>query len=215
VRVVHFRPRKTGPEHPLAVARCAIHGAAFTLYPAGFAPYQRLPTMRLAPDGTTLEPDRSSPQDPLDASFHASLFEAALDARQGRAWARDSAALPSANTSRTPDRWWSTQCRYLSTAESLLALSATTCEQACTTIALLLSVESIELRTPVGKQGYRVLGDAICRVLAQIRGGARRALRLLYCGHVAGLWGEPLHWDVRRNAYERSPFLRPTAPDSG
>ena len=211
MRVVHIRTRKTGPPHPLAVARCATHGVAFTLYPAGYAPYQRQPTLGLAPDGSAVEPDSSSPHDPLDASFSTSLFEAALDASKGHAWARDSAASPGV----IPDRWWSTQCRYLARAACLLALSATTSELTCTTIAMLLSVELIVLRPPLGAQGYRALGGAIRRVLEQIRGGARRALRLLYCGHVAGLWGEPLHWDAGRDAYERSPFLRPQVQGSG
>jgi len=182
---------------------------AFTLYPSGFAPYQRLPTVRMAPDGSALEPDSSSPHDPLDVSFNASLFEAALDASKGHAWARDSAASPTV----IPDRWWSTQCRHLAMAACLLALSATTSEQSCATIAMLLSVELIVLRAPLGARGYRTLGGAIRRVLEQMRGGVRRALRLLYCGHVAALWGEPLHWNVERNAYERSPFLRPAVQD--
>jgi len=209
VRVVHYRGRKTGPQHPLAVARCRSHAVAFTLYPSGFAPYQRLPTVRMAPDGSALEPDSSSPHDPLDVSFNASLFEAALDASKGHAWARDSAASPTV----IPDRWWSTQCRHLAMAACLLALSATTSEQSCATIAMLLSVELIVLRAPLGARGYRTLGGAIRRVLEQMRGGVRRALRLLYCGHVAALWGEPLHWNVERNAYERSPFLRPAVQD--
>jgi hypothetical protein len=41
VAVDHRRARKTGPEHPLVVAKCRKHGGAFTLYPPGFVPYGR------------------------------------------------------------------------------------------------------------------------------------------------------------------------------
>jgi hypothetical protein len=41
LRKVGFRPRKTGPCHPIAVIVCRIHGGHFTVYPPGFAPYAR------------------------------------------------------------------------------------------------------------------------------------------------------------------------------
>lgn len=38
----HWRARKHGPGFPLAVARCRVHGRAFTLYPPAWVPYGRL-----------------------------------------------------------------------------------------------------------------------------------------------------------------------------
>ena len=34
----HWRKRKTGPRHPLAVVACPTHGVGFTLYPPGYGP---------------------------------------------------------------------------------------------------------------------------------------------------------------------------------
>ena len=41
-----YRPRKTGPGHPLAVKRCHVHMHYFTVYPPGQVPYGR---QRIAP----------------------------------------------------------------------------------------------------------------------------------------------------------------------
>ncbi len=100
----HQRKRKTGPEFALLVARCDAHGCAFTLYPPGYAPYRRQALVRLGPDGTDLQHDEP---ETLMRSFESTLFEAAVDASQGRAWAREPGDVPG-------ERWWSTQGRHLS-----------------------------------------------------------------------------------------------------
>ena len=45
-----YRPRKTGPGHPLAVKRCHMHEHYFTVYPPGQVPYGR---QRIAPVTST------------------------------------------------------------------------------------------------------------------------------------------------------------------
>jgi hypothetical protein len=43
VLVVHrVRERKAGPQIPVIVAQCRTHRRAFTLYPLGHIPYERL-----------------------------------------------------------------------------------------------------------------------------------------------------------------------------
>ena len=74
-------------------------------------------------------------------------------------------------------------------------------------IAAVLSVNHLQLREGSRAVGYRAMGQAVCGVLAQIKGGARRALQLLVCGNLTELWGEPLYWDIQRQVLERSPFL--------
>lgn len=41
-----WRPRKTGPGHPVAILQCLMHGRYFTVYPSGHVPYGR---QRIAP----------------------------------------------------------------------------------------------------------------------------------------------------------------------
>jgi hypothetical protein len=61
----HWRDRKTGPAHPLAVVRCRVHDCAFTLYPRGHVPYG------------------------YAAIGSPGLFDAAEDAAAGRPWDRE------------------------------------------------------------------------------------------------------------------------------
>ncbi|MBK8976120.1 MAG: hypothetical protein IPM29_09345 [Planctomycetes bacterium] len=92
VSVHHLRHRKSGPGYPLTVARCAAHRIAFTLYPPAFAPYLRRSLQRLSPDGR--EPVAAAPESTEDPAhqWRGTLFEAAVDAEQGRAWSRSTDA---------------------------------------------------------------------------------------------------------------------------
>ena len=98
----HWRERKTGPAFALVVARCSIHGCAFTLYPPGFAPYRRQVLLRVSPQGESIPGVGRSRLEALSST----LFEAAADACRGRPWARSSDAD-------LPERWWGTQGRHL------------------------------------------------------------------------------------------------------
>jgi hypothetical protein len=197
--VHHHRDRKTGPEHPLAVVQCRTHGVAFTLYSPGYAPYRRQPVLRLAPDGATIRAESV----PLKPDFEGTVFEAALDGREGRRWARDSG-------DELPERWWSTQGRHLRLASRLVGVALDLGERVRESIAAVLSVGTLVLRESSLARGYRALAAAVCDVLLRLRGGAPlRAAQLLVCGHLIGQWGEPLHWDVKRRALLRSPFRIP------
>jgi hypothetical protein len=196
--VHHERFRKTGPFHPLTVVRCRAHGASFTLYPPGYAPYRRQSLLRLSPDGVPVETDAAVAGERRD--FEGTLFEAAFDARDARAWARDA-------DGHVADRWWGTQGRHLRLAARLVGVGCDLAERVREALATVLSVGALSLRERSCAKGYRGIGAAVCDVLLQLSGGARRAFTLCVCGHLAGKWGEPLVWDAKRQVVERSPFL--------
>ena len=190
------RHRKTGPSHALSVVRCRTHGASFTLYPPGYAPYRRHALLRLSPSGAAVEAASGREH----ADFEGTLFEAALDAREARSWARDSTAA-------IPDRWWGTQGRHLRLAARLLGLDRELGERVREKIAATASVAALTLREHSSATGYRAIGEAVCAVLSRLSGGAQRSFTLLVCGHLIGKWGEPLRWDDERQVMQRSPFL--------
>lgn len=195
----HVRERKTGPCFGLAVLACSVHRRSFTLYPPGFAPYQRSAVVRLSWDGSpvveALDEEASAEEDleerRLRREFRDTFFEAALDASRGESWARDSLA-------EVPDRWWSTQCRSLDFCRDLLGLGPEMEEHQRELIASVLRVDLISLREHAqelrDREGYVEIGVAIRRVLLGLRGGVRQALRFLFCGHVIGQWGRPIWW---------------------
>ena len=210
VSVHHERHRKTGPKYPITVARCATHALGFTLYPPGFAPYQRQPVLQLSPEGKAIHapedvqvdlvPGDQGRGDRERADFGDTLFEAALDARVARAWARDS-------DESVPDRWWSTQGRHLNRAARVVGVAVELADSARLRIGTLLSVDTLELRDrSKSGRGYRRIGVAVCAVLGQLRGGPRRAMQLLQSGHVSGDWGASFHWDPGRRRLEAAPF---------
>lgn len=192
----HQRKRKTGPQFPLTVARCAGHHCAFTLYPPGYAPYRRQAVVRVGPDGTRMHGDEPGT---LAHEFESTLFEASVAASEGRAWARETARDP-------PERWWTTQGRHLRLASRIVGVARESSERTREAVAAALSVDTLLLRDLARSTGYRALGRAVCAVLRRLREGAVTAVRLLRCGHLIGHWGEPLHWDPKRGVLERGPF---------
>lgn len=193
----HWRKRKTGPGHPLAVIACRTHDVGFTLYPPGYGPYRRQPLQRLSPDGRALGVET----DPDAAELAGTLFEAASDARAGRAWARAGDA-----GDRLPERWWSTQGRHLGLAARLVGIASELAEKMRERVAAVLSVGTLALMEKSKARGYREIGEAVCAVLAAVGRGPRRSRQLLLCGHLVGRWGEPMHWDARSGVLRRSPF---------
>ncbi len=194
----HHRQRKTGPAHPLAVVRCHAHGVAFTLYPPGYAPYRRQSVLNLSYDGSSMI--REKGRDKERADFEGTLFESALDARRGVAWARRS------DVSDPPDRYWAGQGRHLRLAARITGVARDLSERVRVLIAMVLSVDCLGLKEGARTTGYRAIGKAVCSVLAKLKGRAYRARTLLICGAVVGCWGEPLHWDPKRRVLERAPF---------
>jgi hypothetical protein len=185
----------------LVVVRCATHRKHFTLYPPGYGPYLRKPVVDLAADGTEpLGPAGS----PLHA-FEGTLFDAALDAAEGKAWARDShrAQMP-------PELWWSTQGRHLALTVRFLGLVAGMQASLREAIAAVLGVDLLLLhelaRTVARTPGYRAKGRAILEVLGRVVSRRDRAHRLLHCAYLIGHVSLPLLWDARRRVLERLPF---------
>jgi hypothetical protein len=202
VRRHSVRLRKTGPGFPLTVARCHKHKGAFTLYPPGFAPYQRKPILGLAPDGTSPLPESRS-RNGLGA-FEGTLLEAAMDGERQVAWPRNSERG-------FPEEYWSTQGRHIKLASQLLGISAETGSRLREQIAAALSVDHLFLqeKSRSDAHGYHARSKAVCAVLRRLRRGAGVALRLLYCGHLIKRWGVPWSWDPTREVLERLPFRRP------
>ncbi|MCP3980169.1 MAG: hypothetical protein GY716_12760 [bacterium] len=180
----------------MAVVRCQTHDCRFTLYPSGFAPYRRQPVLRMGPDG---EP---TPGDSGRDEFADTLFEAAIDARVGRAWARDTV-----DEDDPPDRWWGTQGRHLALAARLVGIAKDLADSVRERIAAALQVGTLVLREHSAARGFRAIGAAVCDVFGRLRARSRRAEQLLLCGHLTEHWGEPWRWDATRRRMERSPFL--------
>jgi hypothetical protein len=197
------RARKTGPGFDLAIVRCHTHGHAFTLYPPGYAPYQRKPVLALAPDGNYPIAE-SQPAGRLDV-FEGTLFEAAIDGERHEAWARSSEGGAPA------ERWWSTQGRHLQTALKILGVAPGTDTRGRERIAAALSVDHLLLRdlSRSDASGYHARSRTVCAVLRRLRRVTRLALRLLYCGRLIECWGVPCIWDPARRVLDRLPFRLP------
>jgi hypothetical protein len=198
----HDRKRKTGPGHPIRVARCSVHNITFTLHPPGFAPYRRQSVAVVGPDGAQVDTGETST---LKARFSGTLFQAALDACQKIAWARDSSGA------QHPNPLWSTQGRHLKLGLRLVGIANGLADRVREGIASALSIDMLtilgQLRLVGGVgQGYRAHGEAISSILELLPKPVSTAVALLRCGHWIGEWGEPLHWDSKRRVYDRGPF---------
>lgn len=192
-----WRRRKTGPKFPLRIAKCETHRKHFTLYPHGFGPYARVPVIGCAPGGEDIRPEK--PEKPL-SEFEDTLFQAALDAQRGVAWARNS-------RSTIPKQWWSTQLRHLGEAARILGLARDLTDHVRDLLAATLRVPGLLLREHGVASGYRAIGEAVCTVLRQIAGQSpKRALRLLHCRHLATGLRRPRLWDQERRDFERISF---------
>ena len=199
IRPFSRRGRKTGPRHALTIARCMVHGRHFTVYPPGFAPYQR--ASLVAEQGPEGGPERSPEADDL-SDFRPSWFDAAIDAGLGRAW-------PRANE-KPPRRWWRTQCRHCDRGARLLGLATELEDGVVVQIAEVLGLPAllpIEERTRLGaSSGYRGRGESIVRMLRLVPRRASLGRRLAACGYLAGLWGRPREWSASKLRLVDPPF---------
>ncbi len=183
------RERKTGPEFAIAVARCPTHEHAFTIYPPGHVPYGRKRVAPVDQDGHVLRRGKGEPG-AGEPAWEQTIFIAATDAAEGRAWARSS---PS------DDDWRRrTQGRWLVLGATLLGLSDVT-QRVREQLSEHLGVAFLDLeeasRAYRQAFGWRDRGQAIARLLELLP--IRRSLcdDLLVCGAIAGLWGRPSRWD--------------------
>lgn len=190
-----WRERTTGPEYPLRVMWCGVHGRHFTLYPPGYAPWQREAVSRVASDGGRVQ-GLSAGAD----GFKGTLFEAALDASAEVAWARQG---PS-------DKYWGTQGRRLELIQRLCGVAPGLADPVRDLVAETLRVDGLLLREEAealrGLGGYRQRGMAVRAVLDVLARAQPSDERLLHAGFVVGAWGLPQRWDPVAGVLRTRPF---------
>lgn len=204
----HDRDRTTGPGFPIRVMRCRAHNRGFTVYPPGHFPYGRVPLAPVAADGHELlsEPGGGAQR------FRGTLFEAALDASQGRAWPKE--CEDGDRRARFP-----TQVRHLEQAARVLGvhpqLGAGAQEAAMAILAVPGQVVHEGACLIESQPGYRSWGQAICGVLDELL--MRRTLfaRLAECGARVGLWPRPEFWEHGRRHRPSFQRVRTRAPPAG
>lgn len=179
--------------------RCKVHGGCFTVYPAGFARYQRQPVAQTAYGSSDLRETRE--ERALEA-FEGSQFEAAVDAWKGKAWLREWVA--------GLRKWWETQRRQLEKALRLLGLDPGMGQEKSLRIAQVLDMDHLAMveqkRKLVVQPGYRCRGHGVITMLQALVKRTCPVERLLLAGHQAGLWGKPLWWDVEAGIIRQVPF---------
>ena len=216
VQIDHYRDRKTGPKFPLAVCRCETHRIGFTIYPAGFGPYLRQSVDRIEASGELPEVPQTTDvatSDRVQHEFEGTVFEAALCAADGAAWARDSVPSAVGGFATAPDRWWSSQLRRIALGLRVLGLAPDVQDEPRVRIGEVLGIPTTRL-FELGKSlsGYRSRGKAIRVVLSLLVRAPSRAFDLLTCFHLAGCFGQPMPWCARRGFLPRRafPYLDPT-----
>ena len=199
ISINHRRPRTTGPKHSIFVMKCKVHGAFFTIYPAGFARYQRQAVAHTAYGSSEL---RDAPEERPLEPFEGSQFQAALDASEGRPWLREWVA--------GRRKWWETQRRHLGKVLILLGLEPAMEQEKSLRIAEMLDLDHISIveqkRKLMVQPGYRCRGHGVLTMLQAVAKRICPVERLLLAGHLAGLWGKPLWWDGEAGIIRAVPF---------
>ncbi len=176
------RPRKTGPQLPLVVARCHRHGVSFTVYPPGHVPYGRTAVAPVDLQGRRVEP--TEPGSSIATS--GTMWEAAADAATGLRWPETGGARGSRRT----------QGRRLVATAALLGLRSE--PRGRERVAAVLGIATLTLHEAARRFsaliGWRERAQLLLGLLEQcLAGGLSRAL--LAAGHLTGLWGRPSRWD--------------------
>lgn len=189
--VHHWRFRKTGPSHRLAVVKC-YHGPAFTLYPPGYGPYKRISVAPLSGTGEVVS--LGADGDISDARigvYMRTVHVGAIDAFFGERWSRES---PVGDFRRRR-----TQDRYMNQSSILLGLSPALEENVVEEIAESLRVPALrllDLRAEYGSAAtYGEKGIAIVNTLLMVPVDRTIGHRFLMSGFIGGLWGRPGKWD--------------------
>jgi hypothetical protein len=190
-----WRERATGPGYPLRVMWCEVHGHYFTLYPPGYAPWQRVAVAPVASDGGRVQ-GLSAGAD----GFNDTLFDAALDASAGVAWSREGPG----------DKYWSTQGRRLELAQRLCGVAPELADPVRDLVAETLRVDGLLLREQAEALrwcgGYRQRGMAVRALLEALARAQPSDERLLHAGFVVGAWGLPRRWDPVAGVLRTRPF---------
>ena len=182
IELRHRRRRKTGPGYPLSVMCCTAHACTFTLYPPGFAPYQRKPVLKLSPCGHRVFGEG----DPLETDFESTMFEGAvIDTSKDRH--RPRSALRAA--------------RIVGVACDLAARLR---EQIAS--ALSVSAGPLHWLSRSSKDAWASTREILTQ-LNMHRGYVYKyqARDLLVSGCLAGYWGEPLLYLEDAHDVHRSP----------
>jgi hypothetical protein len=194
IGVHHRRSRKTGPSHPVAVARCRTHRVSFTLYPPGYVPYGREAVAPVDAEGQLVhdvEDGKVGGVEP-ELAWDATIFRAARDAEQRLAWPRESSMGATGS--------WRSQGRWIAMAAALLGLTTDAIER--WPLIGLVGVPALVLREAseayASAKGYVARGRAVTLVLSALAlTGCRLLDKLLQAGSRANRWGPPLRWDSR------------------
>ena len=206
LRVNHYRWRKTGPQHPIAVVGCRIHGGGcFTLYPPGHIPYGRKPIAPTGPSGVLyVEVETGKPH------WEATLFSAPVDASKEQRWYEES---PPEDARRRR-----TQGRRTEWAGLLLGVHPTTDDCTRERIADRLGIPLLRHREACAlwQKPWPSRGRAVAAVLGALPVTGALGEKILAAGAVAGLWGEAMRWPGRRHLDRCSEVPEQVAlPDAG
>ncbi len=195
--VNHYRKRKTGP-FDFLVAECKTHAISFTIYPHGYAPFQRQPLAPVAPDGDLITRENGV------SRFEDTYFKAAIDAADFVFWPYQSDA-----DYNMPRRI--TQKRHLGRAALILGVAPQLTDRVREELAQILSLPGHLLHgcAALIKQcpGLQERGKAICRVLKVICKSSSIFKRLAEAGAKVRLWPPPKRWDPDRHIFRSSPHL--------
>lgn len=188
IELRHRRRRKTGPGYPLSVMCCTAHACTFTLYPPGFAPYQRKPVLKLSPCGHRVFGEGDS----LETDFESTMFEGAV--------------LDTSNDRHRP--------RSKRRAARIVGVASDLAARLRERIAWALSLPGGPLHwLSRSSQDAWVSTREILAQLNMHRGYRYKyqARDLLVSGCLAGYWGEPLLYHEDVHDVRRSPDAVPVA----
>lgn len=187
--VHHYRLRKTGPKHPLAVFGCKRHKKFFTAYPPGYAPYKRA---MLAPEAKV----KSTSEDLtpwLDTVFGAAVAAGAFD----DVW--------SCSMVCTGERSWWTQRRQIRQAAQWLGIDLSGLKQQRMAQRLRVAVVVHTQACRIYQQASTIkqFASAVVMVLAALQPGSPCLWSILRAGKSTGLCGQA--WRVMRSG-KLAPF---------
>ena len=202
----HRRARKTGPLAQLCVAECRVHDVCFTLYPASLTPYLRT-ALVVAGAGER----EAGPGDASSALLGQSPFRAAAEAATEEQWQdRDAGHSGLSGELRAASPWRRSRMRQLSRLEEWVGLSATLLPEEQMARAEVLGVETVLLRErasrPASSATVQQRGAAVCEVVSALGRSDCQLERLMWAGHLAGLWSAPWFWDARSQSYRPCRF---------
>lgn len=190
LHVHHWRGRKTGPEFPLLVMECRAHGMAFTLYPPGHVPYGRCPIVPVDLQGQPLHIGEEQGRE-ATLSWEQTLFGAALDAAQRRAWPRSSEEPQQQGC-------WRTQGRRVAQLSQIVGLVGADDSSMVGPLGV-TALGQREARAAYAQaKGYEQRGRAVSVIAMELQSASCDVLDLmLAAGFARGQWGCPLRWDAR------------------